>query len=82
MSKFKPLQFVRPLAEPRAVGIIKEISKHTCSVSWIGNNYNQKSAWWSEPELEVIDSLPRILSRTMAHPFGTGETHVNEAYPL
>ena len=38
------------------------------------NNMNparEHNAWWSESELEVLDSIPRILANAMCNGFGT-----------
>jgi hypothetical protein len=32
-------------------------------------------------EIEVIDNLPRLLSRELAHPFGSGEKYIDNCYP-
>lgn len=55
---------------PYAVGIVQEInSSGGVSVIWIGDKID-KCAWFNQSELVVIDSLPRILSNNIAHPFG------------
>ncbi len=46
-----------------------------------GNPTGERNAWWHEGEgLLVIDSLPRLLAKEMAHPFGTGREDVLAIY--
>jgi hypothetical protein len=76
----KPLDFVK--TKQGNIAIITETNDEgsEASLEFIGNgnphllsqNINEKSAWWDANELTVIDSLPYLLSRTMAHPFGEG----------
>lgn len=80
----KPLDFVK--TKEGNIGMITEVSRSTgtdsetfksvkyfqCSVSWLLTMTENKCAWWSESELEVIDSLPDLLSRNLSHPFGSG----------
>lgn len=66
----------------KCVGIVTEVSSNGyCSVSWVGNS-PIKSAWWSENELEVVDNLPNLLSRNMAHPFGTNGNVPDKVFPI
>jgi hypothetical protein len=46
------------------------------SISFIGPSQGEKSAWWDEDDLEVIDSLPRLLAAATLHPFGHGRADV------
>lgn len=39
----------------------------------IGNEHN---AWWDEEDLEVIDSIPRLIADATCHPFGRGAEDV------
>lgn len=48
-----------------------------------GFENNEKTAWWSENELTVIDSIPNLLSRVMAHPFSNhSQESVDIQFPL
>lgn len=68
--------------DSKCVGIVTEVSKNgDCSVSWIGNS-PIKCAWWSEKELEVVDNLPNLLSRNMAHPFGSNKDMPDKIFPI
>lgn len=89
--RLKPLQFVSPKDKPERIGIITEISTYKAvgdkvveqaSIAWIGGENGLYSAWWPSSHLDIIDSLPRILSRNLAHPFGDGKKFVDESYPL
>lgn len=44
----------------------------SASVEYIGPNKGIKSAWFESDELEVIDSLPRLLARVATHVGGSG----------
>lgn len=63
-----------------SIGIIVETNNGgtQASVDFIrGCDENgDKSAWWTIKELEIIDSLPRILASAMCHPFGSGKKDI------
>lgn len=68
--------------DSKCIGIVTEVSKNgDCSVSWVGNS-PIKCAWWSEKELEVVDNLPNLLSRNMAHPFGVNQMNADDVFPI
>lgn len=50
----------------------------TASISYINNlnTSNEHNAWWDEDELEVIDSIPRLIADATCHPFGKGPKDV------
>jgi hypothetical protein len=90
LCPIKPLDFIRPKGNLNKVGMITEISSfltnkdeiyYQASVEWIGGSDGLHSAWWGMNEIEVIDSLPRLLSRELAHPFGSGEKYIDNCYP-
>lgn len=66
----QPLDFVK--TPKGAIAIVDGVStmqgKVNVSITFIGYNDTERNAWWREDELEVIDSLPHILAKTMAHP--------------
>lgn len=71
----KPLDFVR--TPNGAIAIVTETNMtqghHIACIDFIGTNLTQeRNAWWYEEELQVIDSLPHLLARELAHPFGRG----------
>ena len=45
----------------------------------IGREHN---AWWGVDELEVIDSIPKMLAEATAHPFGQGKDDVKEFFNI
>jgi hypothetical protein len=52
------------------------------SISYI-NNLNigeEHNAWWNENELEVIDSIPRLIAEATCHPFGKGSEDVKKFF--
>jgi hypothetical protein len=51
------------------------------SIEWIGGSSGLKSAWWTESEVIVLDSLPRLLVRELGHPFGQGKRYDEKQYP-
>ncbi len=62
------------------IGIITETNHGgtQAHVEFINNLYKgEKTAWWRPEELEIIDSLLRIIGSAMCHPFGSGEKDVN-----
>lgn len=68
----KPLDFV--ITNAGNVGMITEVSTtqgiHTASVEFLNEFKGEKTAWWSVDEFKVIDNLPDLLTRELAHPFG------------
>lgn len=66
----------------RNVGIVCEIdtSGHA-SVEWIGKS-NLYNAWWNPECLEIVDSLPNLLARKIAHPFGNGRGMVDSFFSV
>ncbi len=52
------------------------------SITYIGdlNTGMERSAWWSVSELTVIDSIPKMLARATAHPFGRGKDDVEALF--
>lgn len=49
------------------------------SITYIGdlNIGREHNAWWDVSELTVIDSIPKMLARATAHPFGKGKNDVD-----
>jgi hypothetical protein len=59
------------------VAIVTETNDNgvMASLEYFGglNPKGEYNAWWRDGDgLIVIDSLPHLLARTMAHPFGSG----------
>lgn len=67
-----------------SLGIITETNGKggRASIEFIGNLRvgNDKNAWWLRSELMVVDSLPKLLARTMYHPFGKGLEDVKHLF--
>ena len=79
------VSFASCLGEPypdRYVGLVVEVdSLGECAIEWLGEgNGNLRCAWWKPEELQKEDSLPNLLARTMAHPFGNGAKEVDKYY--
>lgn len=77
----RPLDIVK--TKKGALAIVQEISSDgSIAIEFIGasNAANEKNAWWDDGELTVIDSIPWILSRTMAHPFGDGHKQAKRIF--
>lgn len=69
----KALDFVCPKDKPHIVGLVTECSPSNgeCSIEWLTDyKHEYKNAWWYQDELTKVDSLPALLTREMAHPFG------------
>lgn len=73
----KPLDFVR--TPKGALAIVSEVNSSQCAnIKFIGaRTTDEHNAWWSADQLEVVDSLPYLLARTMRHPFGDGDRAAN-----
>lgn len=69
----KPLDFIK--TKLGNIGMITEVSvsqgEHTASIEFLETFQGEKSAWWHKDEFEIIDNLPNLLSRELAHPFGS-----------
>lgn len=71
----KPLDFVK--TPKGAIALVTETNNggKEASISFIGggNPTYEKNAWWKAGEgLIKIDSLPWLIARATAHPFGRG----------
>ncbi len=68
--------------EQKNVGLVTEVNREGgISIEWIGKA-GLKNAWWNPDELEIVDSLPNLLVREMAHPFGNNKSSASEYYPI
>lgn len=86
----KPLDFVK--TPKGAIAMITEvqlpdgnISWHQCSISFLGggNPTQEKNAWWTEDDgLILIDNLPSLLARNLAHPFSSHKEDATLIYPI
>lgn len=79
--EIKPLDIVKTPAGGIAIVTETNNQGQDIVISYIEscNPLNEKNAWWhisDTKKLKVIDSLPRLLAASMAHPFGDGETDV------
>lgn len=85
ISATKGIEVVRTPGEPyedRYIGLVTEVSSDgRCSVEWLGDgNKYLHNAWWEQENLEKEDSLPHLLARQMAHPFGNNRKEVDKYY--
>lgn len=76
----KPLDFVK--TPKGAIALVMEIRGNDVSIEYIGESKGEKNAWWVSNQLKVIDSLPNLLARKMAHPFSHGRESVNTFFPI
>ena len=79
------VSFASYLGEPypnQYVGLVTEVDKSgKCSIEWLGEgNKHLHNAWWKPEELQKEDSLPNLLAREMAHPFGQNREKADEFY--
>ncbi len=76
----KALDFVR--TPKGALAIIQETNDHgkQASIEYIGRcETGEHNAWWDADDLTVIDSLPHLLARCVAHPFGKGALDITDS---
>lgn len=73
-TTLKPLDFV--MTEQGSFGMVSEVTKRdgSASVSWIYFVTPEKTAWWSEKELTVVNNLPNVLAQNLVHPMGNGSS--------
>ena len=67
----KPLDFV--ITHKGNIAMIIEVStlnSPTASIRFLEKRVGERSAWWNENELEIIGSLPDLLSQNLKHPSG------------
>ncbi len=79
----KALDFVR--TPKGAIALVTETNEcgRSAAISFIGENTtSEHNAWWDRDELEVIDSLPRLLATNTKHPLGRGEGDVKQFFPI
>lgn len=85
--KIRPLDFVKT---PKGnIAIVKEISEIgygsgiSVSIEFLGggNPSNERNAWWDASDLKVLDNLPSLLARNLAHPLDGGELAL-KIYPI
>jgi len=80
----KPLDFVK--TQKGNIALITEIEYFDgisqASIEFLEGNVNERSAWWYENELEVINSLPLILSLSLCHQSGQGRENAENSFPL
>ena len=78
INNMKALDIVR--TPKGAIGFITETNNNgkTASITFIGdtNKGREKNAWWDLGQLEVIDSIPKMLALATCHPFGQGHKDV------
>ena len=90
-SKFKPLDIVR--TPGKGIAIVQEVSAiegglngFQVSIEFFRgcNPAKERDAWWEDKngELILIDSLPRIISNMIAHPFGSSTKQGDKFFSL
>lgn len=80
---YHPLDFVQ--SPGNGIAVVTEIDMMgKASISFLQglNPAQEKSAWWEQGELKILDSLPWLLSRLACHPFGEGKDEANRVYGL
>jgi hypothetical protein len=78
----KPLDIV---TTPKgAVAVVTETDGHKARIAYIRglDKKRQHNAWWSENELDVIDSIPRILADELSAPGGSGFQAGDQFFPV
>lgn len=75
------------------IGIVTEVSLPTpnrpwmqASVVWIDRNPDVSNglfnACWHEDDLIVLNNLPNLLTKAMAHPFGNNQIGADIIFPI
>lgn len=80
----KALDIIKTLTG--SIGFIKETDTggQQAKVIFIKglNEKKERSEWWSENELKVIDSIPRLIAMAMCHPDGDGKEDVKQFFKI
>lgn len=76
----KPLDFV--VTPEGAFALVNEVTEGGVSITFIGESKGEKNAWWNPAQLKVVDNLPNLLARKIAHPFGDGRKYVDTYFPI
>lgn len=64
------------------MGLVTEVSdRGAASIIWIGST-GLHNAWWNPEDLEVVDNLPNVLTRELAHPMGGNGRKANTFFPV
>lgn len=73
--KLQTMDIVRRSGATWDVGLVKEVaSDGQAAVCWILGSRTTQVAWFTEEDLEVVDSLPYLLSRSSDY-HGTSREH-------
>ena len=81
MSKLQPLDIVEtPKGELAYVTDVSTTDRYSISYFKEGNPSGEKNAWWEPNDLNLVSSIPRILTKEFAHPFGNGRHKVDEYF--
>ncbi len=66
------------------IALVTETSHRGSKVAivWLGPHTGERNAWWRDDELKVVNSLPRVLAKILAHPMGNGREDVERFFPL
>lgn len=58
------------LTPKKQIAMIVEIVDNAATIAFLGKNtHHEHNAWYDESELQIIDSLPALLTRNLKHPF-------------
>lgn len=78
--KLKPLDIV--VTKKGSYAVVRETDGSEASIEFMNRNTKgEKSAWYTPHELELINSIPNIISNMMAHPFGSNKNQGDIFFP-
>lgn len=81
MRKPRPLDIVQ--TPKGATAFVTEVSENdTVCIQFLKWDVKtgEKNAWWEPHELDVLDSLPRMLGEATAHPLGNNGKKISRFF--
>lgn len=82
--KLKPLDIVQ--TPKGAIALVVEVAGDGCaSINYLAGSARtgEHNAWWCSGDgLVVLDSLPHLLAKAMAHPFGSNGQQADWFFPV
>ncbi len=77
--KLQTMDIVRRKGSTWDVGLVKEVTQGEAAVTWILGSKETIVAWFTEDDLEVVDSLPYLLARSADY-HSTSRDHNEELW--
>lgn len=75
------------------IGIVVEVNPpssnmphYQASIIWLDNSSEARkglfNAWWFASDLVIINSFPNLLTKSLAHPFGSNKDVADTIFPI